>query len=146
MWPLLLLIPILARCGGAQPKENDQLKEVNELDDNFVRHWNMSASDGMINPDEFHRAEQLAQQTMGKGDDTFMGNLRQLTESPVRSLEEVLQQQEQFDSLKKSAAKFGLNIYNLEIFLSNTTRDTRIIETGANIPDYLTGKIQVRRQ
>lgn len=146
MWPLLLLIPILARCGGTQVKENAKLKEMGDLDANFVRTWNKSASDGVISPDEFRGAEQFAHQTMGEGDDAFVDNLKQLIEFPMESVHDVLQQQEQLDALKRSAAKFGLNIYNLKIVLSNSERDTRIIETGADIPDYLTGKIQVRRQ
>lgn len=146
MWPLLILIPILAGCREALVKEDIKLNKIDDLDGNFVRRWNKTASDGVITPDEFRGAEQFAQQTMGKGDDTFVDNLKQLTEFPMENVQDILQQQGQLDALKKSAAKFGLNIYNLKIVLSNSANDTRIIETGANIPGYVTGKIEVRKQ
>lgn len=146
MWPLLLLIPILARCSGSQAKQNVELKKINDLDGHFVRLWNKSASDGVISPDEFRGAGQLARQTLGNGDDAFVDNLTYLTEFPSQDVGEALQRQMQLDSIKTSAAKFGLTIYNLKVVLSNTPTDTRVIETGANISGHLTGRIQIYRR
>ena len=120
-------------------------ESVHEFPEDFVASWNSKASDSVITPDEFVLLKTLSAKTVGDQDDSFIDGLEDIT-TPYwgnNTFGDTLEKLLKLNSLKQAAVRFGMNVADIQINISDTSKDRRVIHTGPVVANVMNGSFDV---